>query len=943
VSNFGYNINVPYAIVARPNGKIVVAGTAANDITKDGVFAITGLNADGHLDTTFGVQGKQITHFEFQAQGKAMTLDGSGKIILAGNGYQNGMDTVIAIVRYEEHGMPDTTFAKYGKVVTSLEETKSVVNAVAIDGDNNIIVSAIRSAGFYNTMVTLLRYKPDGSLDQSFNSTGVVHSVLGINPYWPQAMAVQKDNKIVVSGSILNANNLFTYVVSRFDANGHPDSNFNGTGENTTQFEGYSEKYVSALALQPDGKLIAAGFIAFYGPYAQFALALTRYDKDGILDEDFGNGGKTTSSFHSSLIYQYGLFTTPEAKLLVTGWGYVDSAYRTFLAKYNHDGSMDTTFASKGILLPKENNYVSFLTQGDGKILASGYYSDLNAYGVARYLQNGTPDSSYGQNGIIMTLPPGTDGTSNGPEFLQSNDKFITSNIVHRDTPYSSIYTISRYNTDGTLDASFGHNGKITSDTSIYVIYKQENDKLWVRSGPVDYHSDSMLIVRYTADGIIDSSFGQNGKTVFHFNIGTTSEQQDGSFIISGRVGLGPNATQALYKVKSNGLLDSTFGENGKVLTFSMWLTIQHNDKIITGESISDVFGTSKIKLTRYTSDGIIDSTFGRNGLVITDVDPNSFDVTYKGVINQNRLYVTGSISNIETSGFIAAYTLDEKAIVLKCTSDTVVATSKGKCTAEVYNIESKTVAPNSMVTYKLTGATHGAGSGSASGRTFNKGVTFVTYTLQSDTTQSCTFTVTINDTEPPVLSNVTLSRAIIWPSNNKLQDVKVNYNALDNCGIANIKLAVRDDETGTNLLHWELIDAHHIRLRAQDFCRLAGKTYTITATATDLSANTTSKSIKFTIPEHLPSCDKEAEEQKLQVFAFPNPTRSFFLVHIKSSNREQSVTVRITSSTGKVIETRQVTANNQLRFGSNYRPGIYYIEAEQAGAKTTAKLIKLP
>jgi hypothetical protein len=87
------------------------------------------------------------------------------------------------------------------------------VNAVAIDGDNNIIVSAIRSAGFYNTMVTLLRYKPDGSLDQSFNSTGVVHSVLGINPYWPQAMAVQKDNKIVVSGSILNANNLFTYVV----------------------------------------------------------------------------------------------------------------------------------------------------------------------------------------------------------------------------------------------------------------------------------------------------------------------------------------------------------------------------------------------------------------------------------------------------------------------------------------------------------------------------------------------------------------------------------------------------------------------------------------------------------------------------------------------------------------------------------------------------------
>jgi uncharacterized delta-60 repeat protein len=943
MSDFDYNINVPYAIATRPNGKIVVAGTAANDITKDGVFAITCFNADGHLDTTFGVQGKQITHFEFQAHGKAMTLDSGGKIILAGNGYQNGTDTVIAIIRYDEHGMPDTTFGKYGKVVTSLEETKSVVNAVAIDGDNNIVVSAIKSAGFYNTMLTLLRYKPDGSLDQSFNSTGVVHSVLGINPYWPQAMAVQKDNKIVVSGSILDAKNLFTYVVSRFDANGHPDSNFNGTGENTTQFEGYSEKYVSALTLQPDGKLVAGGFVAIYGPYTQFALALTRYDTDGILDEDFGSGGKTTSSFHSSLIYQYELFTTPEAKLLVTGWGYVDSSYRTFLAKYNHDGSTDTTFASKGILLPKENHYVSFFTQADGKILASGYYSDLSAYGVARFLQNGTPDSSYGQNGIIITLPFEGNSIGRGPEFLQSNDKLITSTSVLRDAPYSSTYTISRYNTDGTIDASFGHNGKITTDTSNYVIYKQKNDKLWVRSGPIDYHSDSMLIVRYTADGIIDSSFGQNAKTVFHFIISTMSEQQDGSFIILGRAGLGPNATQALYRVKGNGLLDSTFGKNGKVLTSAIWLAVQQNDKIITGESILDVFRNSKIKLTRYMSDGSIDSTFGRNGLVITDIDPNSFDGTNKGVINQDRLYVTGSISNIETSGFIAAYTLDEKAIVLKCTSDTVVATSKGKCTAEVYNIGPKTVSPNSLVSYKLTGATQGQGTGTASGKTFNKGITYVTYALQSDTSQSCTFAVKVNDTEAPVLSNVTLSKVIVWPSNHNLQDVTVNYNALDNCGIANIKLSVRDNETGTNLFDWQLIDAHHIRLPAEDLCSLAGKTFTITATATDLSANTTSKSITLTIPEHLPGCNSEAEEQKLQVSAHPNPTRNFFLVHIKSRNRAQPVIVRITSSTGNVLETRQVTANNQLQFGSHYRPGIYYIEAEQAGVKTTAKLVKLP
>jgi hypothetical protein len=259
-----------------------------------------------------------------------------------------------------------------------------------------------------------------------------------------------------------------------------------------------------------------------------------------------------------------------------------------------------------------------------------------------------------------------------------------------------------------------------------------------------------------------------------------------------------------------------------------------------------------------------------------------------------------------------------------------------------VYNIDPAGSTSGTLINYKLSGATQGEGTGTASGRTFNKGITYVTYAMQNDTTQSCTFTVTVNDTEPPVLSGLSLSKVINWPPNHNLRDVTVNYNALDNCGIANIKLSVRNNETGTNLLHWELIDAHHIRLRTESLCSLAGKTCTITATAADLTGNTTSKSITFTIPEPLPGCASEAEIQKLRVSALPNPTRNFFLVHIKGSN-QSPVTVRITNSTGTIIETHKVSTNNPLRFGSNYRPGIYYIEAEQAGVKTITKLVRLP
>jgi hypothetical protein len=211
---------------------------------------------------------------------------------------------------------------------------------------------------------------------------------------------------------------------------------------------------------------------------------------------------------------------------------------------------------------------------------------------------------------------------------------------------------------------------------------------------------------------------------------------------------------------------------------------------------------------------------------------------------------------------------------------------------------------------------------------------------LQKDTTQSCTFAVTVRDTEAPSLSNLTLGTAISWPVNGNLQDVALNYDALDNCGLARLSITATNDVTGS-LLDWELIDNHHIRWHPERLGLYAGSTYTITVTATDLSGNESSVSITFTLPK--PVRSEEQPQRELQVSARPNPSHSSFSLHIKANAAEGPVMVRVLNSAGIVIETRQVASATVLSIGSRYKPGIYYIEVEQAGVKTTTKLVKLP
>ncbi len=275
----------------------------------------------------------------------------------------------------------------------------------------------------------------------------------------------------------------------------------------------------------------------------------------------------------------------------------------------------------------------------------------------------------------------------------------------------------------------------------------------------------------------------------------------------------------------------------------------------------------------------------------------------------------------------------------VSCPANVATATRAKECAAIVNNLEPGIVPANSnsVVNYTLSGATTGSGTGSVSGKSFNKGVTLVTYTLANDTAVQCRFTVTVRDLEAPVIDVVRASPEKLWPPDHKMVDVMVSYGSTDNCGATSCKVFVSSNEPQNGLgdgdvdHDWEVIDNHHIRLRAERSGNGEGRIYTITVACTDASGNTLTNSTTVTVPKGM-----------FETKAGPNPSTTQFTIFTKSVDN-QPLFVRVLDVNGNLIEVKKnVAANSTLVLGRNYEPGTYYIELIQGSSKEVVRVIKL-
>ncbi|MCA1832344.1 MAG: hypothetical protein ABR548_06360 [Actinomycetota bacterium] len=417
--------------------------------------ALTGVSAlanPGDLDAAFGSGGKVTTNFgatggvSWGDRAQGVLIQPDGKIVAAGSTDLGGSSSNFALLRYSSAGVPDSGFGSGGKVTTDFGGA-DFGSAIARQGDGKILV-----AGGTETSVALARYGTGGTLDSTFGSGGKISTQVSGAAAFGYAVLVQPDGKIVVAGSA-DDGTAASILVLRYSANGTLDPSFGTGGLTKSPVPGLNAN-AYAVSLDAAGKIVVAGAVDSDAG-ADFIVA--RYTSAGILDSSFGSSGKVTTSF-SGFDYAYALAIQPDGKVIAAGTAQNGSGTNFALARYNANGTLDSSFGSSGKVStsfsPLFSNAVTsgaagaVLLQGDRIIAAgnAGASGGAERFAVARYQSDGSPEPTFGSAGKAVTSIGGVDDEGNAAA-LQSDGKLVVAGVSYSNTTASADFGVVRYQT----------------------------------------------------------------------------------------------------------------------------------------------------------------------------------------------------------------------------------------------------------------------------------------------------------------------------------------------------------------------------------------------------------------------------------------------------------------------------------------------------------------
>ena len=394
VSFTGATVAIATQGLMQPDGKVIIVGnvdSGTGGANVDWDVALSRLNNDGSLDTSFGTGGKVVTKPHTGAQKDdyvyTATLQSDGKILAAGAYTVTGSNTDLFLIRYNTDGTLDNTFGTGGWLTSALSAKIDRVYGIAVQSDGKIITTGVTDSGgaSANYDFFVARFSATGTLDNTFGTSGKTITDMGINADQSSAVVIQPDGKIVSGGTGSAGNNNFTVV--RYNTNGTIDSSFGASGIMTQTLRFSSE--ISDLALQSDGKIIAAGNVRDVSSSINTEMLITRLNTDGTLDTSFGTGGNVIQgSAASSWDRAESVRVLADGKIAAAGYtnNFSDNPwnYDVELLRLNADGTPDTTFGTGGgtgliVLDPgagtannSEAGY-SLLQQADGKFVVVGY------------------------------------------------------------------------------------------------------------------------------------------------------------------------------------------------------------------------------------------------------------------------------------------------------------------------------------------------------------------------------------------------------------------------------------------------------------------------------------------------------------------------------------------------------------------------------------------
>jgi uncharacterized delta-60 repeat protein len=689
LTGFGEGYVAGWAMAVQDDGRIVLAGEANGD------FALARYLANGSPDVSFNTTGKVVTDISGSGSyeyAKAMTIQGDGKIVLSGN-TQNGGTLDVVVTRYTPEGQLDVGFGVDGIVVTDVAGNNDSASGVAVRDDKILVAGTAKTA--QNDDFLLMRFTAAGNLDPAFNGNGVAITKVGNGDDLAMAMTVQPDGKILMAGFSRNGTDYDFALVRHMGDPPMPEilieSNsgrllgddsslleFPSTAAGTTSFI-VKELVIRNVGEAPLGplsfSLVGSGadhfqidtsstassvpqngsttFRVRFSPMeAGFHAALLKIlsnDADespyeihlsgfsagaASLDPGFGNDGVVRTSFSSSpfsMPYEYGnaMAVQSDGRIVVAG-STDEFGTTTAIARYLPDGTLDSSFNGDGRVIATSpgvaNAANAVAVQSDGKVLVAGYRG--NDFMLARYTAAGVPDADF-NGGVVLTDFAGGQDAANAM-VLQPDGKIVVAGTAF--VSGKRRFALARYLSDGTLDSTFGIGGKLTTEFPGQAEAKglalDANGRIILAGRNDDNATPGVAVACYLPDGTPDPGFGAEGKLVTPLEIAGEGTcvlvQPDGRILVGGSTATIFSSDLLMIRYLPNGELDSSFNDTGITTAYHGAMTdsrygfsavLQSDGRILLlGNTIGG------FALARFTPNGALDTTF--HGVGVVDIYP---------------------------------------------------------------------------------------------------------------------------------------------------------------------------------------------------------------------------------------------------------------------------------------------------------------------------------